>query len=86
MSAGIRPEGFDMYMNSVHETATDIVQLATDRDQRIWIPSMILAMGTIAKAQSVETGADFEELMALIGEGLEALTIDFIRAEVSNGN
>lgn len=87
MSAGARPEGFDGYMTTIREASVEVLQTLSDQEQRIWIPALIMSIVSVAKQYSEENeGLDFEAMVSLVHEGIDALTNDFIREELANGN
>lgn len=87
MSAGVHPEGFDQYMEQVKEGALSVTQALHEVDQRVWIPSLIMAMVSIGRAHADESNGEmqFEDMVLLMHGGIDALARDMMR-EMSNGN
>lgn len=87
MSAGLRPEGFDVHMTDIHEASVEVLQLLSDKDHRLAIPALIMSLVSVAKGYAeVESDLDFRSLIVLIHEGVDALANDVIREEIKNGN
>jgi hypothetical protein len=87
MSAGLRPEGFDIDMDDIREVSAEILQMLSDNDRKLAIPALIMSIVTVAKEYSEDySRINFEVMIGIIHDGIDAAAKDFIREELKNGN
>lgn len=89
MSAGVQPEGFENYMADIRGASIRAVQVLGGYDDRIMIPSLIMALVSVVKIHVDEGRIPSMEFgINLVHEGIEALSDDYKRqmGGLDNGN
>jgi|GEM_PF-5525203 hypothetical protein len=87
MSAGVRPEGFGEYMDTIRDASVTVIQSLGEYEQKVVVPALIMALVSACRSIADEEEApSFEVMVSLIHEGIDSLANDFLKGDIDNGH
>lgn len=87
MSAGLRPEGFGEYMDTIRDASVAVIQALGDYEQKVVVPALIMSLVSACRGIADEEEApSFEMLVSLAHEGIDSLASDFLKGDIDNGH